>query len=200
MILPALVFATNNAYKVAEIRLQIGHLFQVISLKDAGIVQEIPEPFDTLRENASEKSRVISELTGGDCFSEDTGLEVDALNGAPGVKSARYAGENADSEQNITKLLDALQGETNRKARFHTVISLRLQGQEYFFEGICNGTILTGKTGNGGFGYDPVFMPEGFENSFAELSLAQKAAISHRGLAVAKLLAFLNQKMDKTEE
>jgi XTP/dITP diphosphohydrolase len=186
-----LIFATNNAHKVAEIQAAIPAGIQVLSLRQAGIVQDIPEPHDTLEANASEKSGVILALTGKDCFSEDTGLEVAALHGAPGVRSARYAGEQASFADNVALLLQNLHGQADRKARFRTVISLRWQGEEYFFEGICNGHITTETQGDGGFGYDPVFVPDGDTRSFAEMTLAEKNQYSHRAKAVAQLFQFL---------
>jgi len=188
---PKLIFATNNAHKVEEIQAAIGHQLEVISLKQAGIDIDIPEPHPTLEANASEKSNTIHRLTGGDCFSEDTGLEVEALNGEPGVKSARYAGEDRSFSNNIEKLLYRLQGQTHRKARFRTVISLIMDGKERLFEGICDGYILTQPTGKQGFGYDPVFAPEGDTRSFAEMNMEEKNHYSHRRRAADKLVAFL---------
>jgi len=188
---PKLIFATNNAHKVEEIQAAIGHQLEVISLKQAGIDIDIPEPHPTLEANASEKSGAIHQLTGGDCFSEDTGLEVEALNGEPGVKSARYAGEDRSFSNNIEKLLYKLQGQTNRKARFRTVISLIMDGKEHLFEGVCEGHILSSPTGNQGFGYDPVFAPEGDTRSFAEMNMEEKNYYSHRRRAADKLVAFL---------
>jgi XTP/dITP diphosphohydrolase len=189
----SLIFATNNRHKVEEIQAAIGHMLRVVSLKEAGIEKDIPEPFDTLEENAREKSRVIHELTGQNCFSEDTGLEVEALNGEPGVKSARYAGEDKDFNANMVKLLSRLGATTNRRARFRTVISLIWQGKEYLFEGICPGTILTEPRGQQGFGYDPVFVPDGSDRSFAEMTLEEKNRFSHRKKAADKLVLFLQQ-------
>ena len=188
---PTLIFATNNAHKVEEIQAAIGDQLEVLSLNQAGIDIDIPEPHATLEANASEKSATIHRLTGGDCFSEDTGLEVAALNGEPGVKSARYAGDGRDFHGNIQKLLHNLEGQANRKARFRTVISLILDGQEHLFEGICEGQILTTPAGEKGFGYDPVFTPEGATRSFAEMSLEEKNLYSHRRRAADKLVAFL---------
>ncbi len=188
-----IIFATNNANKVAEIQAAIGDKIEVISLKQAGIDIDIPEPHDTLEANAEEKSRTIHRLTGDHCFSEDTGLEVDALNGEPGVKSARYAGEDKAFDKNIEKLLINLQSKTNRKARFRTVISLIWQEQEYLFEGICPGTIIPDQRGNAGFGYDPVFVPEGSSRTFAEMTLEEKNGFSHRKKAADKLVGFLKQ-------
>jgi XTP/dITP diphosphohydrolase len=186
-----LLFATNNAHKVAEIQPLVPASIRVISLKDAGIDREIPEPYDTLEENAREKSRVILQLSGKDCFSEDTGLEVEALEGAPGVRSARYSGENATHEENINLLLKNMDGIKNRKARFRTVISLQWQGKEYQFEGICEGEIITERSGDQGFGYDPVFVPDGAAKTFGQMNKEEKAQYSHRAKAVGKLVAFL---------
>jgi len=188
-----LVFATNNANKVEEIQAAIGNKIQVISLKQAGIDIDIPEPHDTLEANATEKSRTIQKLTGGNCFSEDTGLEVDALNGEPGVKSARYAGEDKAFDKNIDKLLTKLGNNNHRTARFRTVISLLWQGKEFLFEGICEGTIIQEKKGNQGFGYDPVFVPAGSTRTFAEMTMEEKGHYSHRKKAADKLVSFLQQ-------
>ncbi|MBO9565109.1 MAG: RdgB/HAM1 family non-canonical purine NTP pyrophosphatase [Niastella sp.] len=188
-----LIFATNNAHKVQEIQAAIGHKLTVISLKAAGIDIDIPEPYDTLEANATQKSRTIQQLTGKNCFSEDTGLEVDALNGEPGVKSARYAGEDKAFDKNIEKLLGKLGDNPQRTARFRTVISLVWGDQEYLFEGICEGTIIHDKRGAGGFGYDPVFVPEGSTRTFAEMTLEEKGQYSHRKKAADKLVSFLQQ-------
>lgn len=188
-----LIFATNNAHKVAEIQAAIGDQLEVISLQQAGIAIDIPEPYDTLQENASTKSRTIHELTGQNCFSEDTGLEVAALNGEPGVKSARYAGEDKAFSKNIDKLLTKLDNHSDRSARFRTVISLVWDQQEYLFEGICEGSILRHRTGEGGFGYDPVFVPAGSTRSFAEMTMEEKNGFSHRKKAAVKLVAFLQE-------
>ena len=193
-----LIFATNNQHKVGEIQSAIGKLIEVISLKEAGIHIEIPEPHDPLEENASEKSRVIHELTGMACFSEDTGLEADSLNGEPGVKSARYAGEDKAFDKNIDKLLSRLGNNNNRKARFRTVISLILNKKEYFFEGICEGEISNVRKGDKGFGYDPVFIPAGSDKSFAEMSMEEKNKFSHRKKAVDKMIEFLQMQFHTT--
>ncbi|THU39795.1 RdgB/HAM1 family non-canonical purine NTP pyrophosphatase [Niastella caeni] len=193
-----LIFATNNQHKVEEIQAAIGNDLEIISLKQAGIDIDIPEPHDTLEANASEKSRTIHQLTGQHCFSEDTGLEVEALNGEPGVKSARYAGEDKTFDKNIDKLLTRLGNGENRKARFRTVISLIWQGKEWLFEGICEGTIAKERHGAGGFGYDPVFMPAGSNRSFAEMTMAEKNALSHRKKAADKLVLFLQQQVIET--
>jgi XTP/dITP diphosphohydrolase len=188
-----LIFATNNEHKVDEVRSILGEKFDIISLKEAGINIDIPEPHDTLEANASEKSKVIYELRGTDCFSEDTGLEVYALAGEPGVKSARYAGEGRSFDANIEKLLSNLAGKPDRRARFRAVISLLIDGKETQFEGICEGSIIEEKRGKGGFGYDPVFVPEGSVKTFAEMGMEEKAIFSHRAKATEKLVAFLNK-------
>jgi XTP/dITP diphosphohydrolase len=190
-----LIFATNNQHKVQEIQAAIGQHLEVISLKQAGIDIDIPEPHDTLEANASEKSRTIHQLTGLSCFSEDTGLEVEALNGEPGVKSARYAGEDKAFDKNIEKLLTKLGDAANRKARFRTVISLIWEGQEWLFEGICDGTITPAPSGTEGFGYDPVFAPLGSDRTFAEMTMAEKNEISHRKKAADKLILFLQNQV-----
>jgi XTP/dITP diphosphohydrolase len=187
-----LIFATNNQHKVEEIRHAIHSNFELLTLKEAGINIDIPEPHDTLEENATEKSKTIYNLTNTSCFSEDTGLEVAALNGEPGVKSARYAGEDKSFDKNIDKLLENLKGKQDTRARFRTVISLILDGQETQFEGICNGKIIPERRGNHGFGYDPVFVPDGSKKTFAEMELAEKDLYSHRAKATQKLVAFLN--------
>lgn len=187
-----LIFATNNQHKIDELRSLISQEFEILPLKEAGIFTDIPEPYDTLEANASAKSRTIHEMTGLDCFSEDTGLEVEALNGEPGVKSARYAGERRSFDANIDKLLTNLAGKTSRKARFRTVISLLINGQETLLEGICNGQITEERRGEQGFGYDPVFIPEGSDRTFAEMTMAEKGRFSHRARATEKLVAFLN--------
>ena len=189
-----LVFATNNQHKVEEIRAVIENKLQIITLKEAGITIDIPEPYDTLEENAAGKSRAIFEMTGINCFSEDTGLEVWALNGEPGVKSARYASmSNIQSfDANIEKLLSNLADKPDRTARFRTVISLLIAGKETLFEGICEGKIVGQKRGSQGFGYDPVFIPEGSTKTFGEMEMNEKNQYSHRKKATEKLVAFLN--------
>jgi XTP/dITP diphosphohydrolase len=186
-----LVFATNNENKVKEIRAVLGDAFSIITLQEAGIDIDIPEPHDTLEANATEKSVTINNLTGKNCFSEDTGLEIAALNGAPGVLSARYAGEQKLSEDNITKVLQELDGVSNRHAQFRTIISLILDGKEYQFEGICPGVILTARKGGKGFGYDPIFVPDGAVKAFAEMDMTEKNQYSHRAKAFHKLVNFL---------
>lgn len=193
-----LIFATNNAHKVEEIQAAIGDQIRVISLQEAGINVDIPEPHDTLEENATEKSRTIRQLTGENCFSEDTGLEVEALQGEPGVKSARYAGEDKSFDKNIEKLLTKLGNHLNRRARFRTVISLMWEGREYLFEGICEGAIIGEKRGTAGFGYDPVFVPEGSTRTFAEMSLEEKGEYSHRKKAATKLVSFLQSMVQQS--
>lgn len=188
-----LIFATNNQHKADEINSILGNEFKIITLKQAGIDIDIPEPHNTLEENASEKSQVIYNMTGEDCFSEDTGLEVESLNGEPGVKSARYAGENRSFDNNIDKLLLSLKNKENRQAQFRTVISLRLKGKEYKFEGICKGSIIAERKGTNGFGYDPVFVPDGSVKTFAEMTMEEKNQFSHRKKAVEKLVDFLGQ-------
>lgn len=186
-----LVFATNNKHKLEEIQAIVGDHFRLLSLHDISCNEEIPEEQDTLEGNASQKAFFIYNKYGYNCFADDTGLEIEALNGEPGVFSARYAGEAKNPEANIDKVLGKLAKIKNRKARFRTVISLVINGTETQFEGIVDGEILNERQGNSGFGYDPVFLPEGFSQSFAEMSLLEKNRISHRGRAVAKLAAFL---------
>lgn len=188
-----LIFATNNQHKVDEIQYIISNKFEVVSLKEAGIDIDIPEPYDTLEENAIEKSSTINRLTNTDCFSEDTGLEVDALNGEPGVKSARYAGDVKDFDKNIEKLLLKLGESQNRKARFRTVISLILNKEQHLFEGVCEGHIICSPKGTNGFGYDSVFIPDGAEQTFAEMTMSEKNDFSHRKKATEKLVLFLNK-------
>jgi XTP/dITP diphosphohydrolase len=188
-----LIFATNNQHKVQEIRNVLGNDFTIITLKEAEIDIDIPEPFDTLEANASEKSGTIFKLTGNNCFSEDTGLFVKALNGQPGVKSARYAGESATFEENIVKLISNMKGIEDRSAFFKTIISLRLDGKEYQFEGICEGSLINAQMGCKGFGYDPVFKPNGSNKTFAQMEMVEKANFSHRRKAMDKLIDFLKK-------
>ncbi len=194
-----LVFATNNIHKVEEIRFVVGDRFRLITLQEAGIDVDIPEPHDTLEANAMEKTRTIYALTGQNCFGEDTGLEVTALNGEPGVKSARYAGDGKSSQKNVEKLLFRLEGHTTRNARFKTVMALIINGKEWLFEGTCEGSINHFPTGEGGFGYDPVFVPEGEKRTFAEMSLNEKTHFSHRSKATNKLVTFLQKLEIKTQ-
>lgn len=188
-----LVFASNNKNKIQEIKHQLPPEIELLSLEDIGCHEEIPETADTIEGNAILKANYVTQNYGYDCFADDTGLEVDALNGAPGVYSARYAGEQKDANDNIDKLLIELDGKTNREARFKTVIALNLNGEQHLFTGIVNGTITTIKAGNEGFGYDPVFKAEGLDVTFAEISLSQKALLSHRGRAVKQLIDFLKR-------
>lgn len=186
-----LIFATNNQHKIAEIRSVIGNDFSIVTLKEAGIDIDIPEPYDTLEANALEKARTIFRMTQQNCFSEDTGLEVTSLNGEPGVKSARYAGDGRNFQQNIDKLLLNLDGKADRRARFRTVIALILNNTETLFEGICEGRIASDQKGLQGFGYDPVFIPDGATKNFAEMSMDEKNLYSHRKKAVEKLIHHL---------
>ena len=189
-----IVFATNNKHKLDEIREILGERFEIVSLKDIGCDVDIPETGNTLEDNALQKAEYIKQHYGMDCFADDTGLEVEALNGAPGVHSARYAeGTDHDSNANMDKLLKELGNNNNRKARFRTVIALLLNGETYQFEGIVNGHIAYEKNGTEGFGYDPIFVPEGYDHSFAELGMDIKNHISHRARAVKKLADFLHQ-------
>jgi XTP/dITP diphosphohydrolase len=188
-----LIFATNNPNKVSEVKAILEGKFIVISLKEAAIEIDIPEPYDTIEENAREKARVVYQLTNQNCFSEDTGLEAEALNGAPGVKSARYAGERRSFENNIDKLLRKLENKNSRKAQFRTVICLILNGKEKIFEGICKGIIIAERRGASGFGYDPVFIPDGSAKTFAEMTMEEKNIFSHRKKAIEKLITFLKK-------
>ena len=190
-----LIFATNNQHKVDEIRFALNSILDIKTLKQAGIDIEIEEPFETLEENAREKCRVIHDLTGANCFAEDTGLEVLALGGAPGVRSARYAGEPPSHQANIDKLITQLKGNNERHARFRTVICLVFEEKEYLFEGICEGRIVEFPQGSNGFGYDPVFIPDGAERTFAEMGLEEKNRYSHRKKAADQLVLFLQHGM-----
>lgn len=186
-----LVFATNNANKLAEVRALIPQ-WEIVGLSDIGCFEDIPETADTLEGNAQLKADFVTQNYGYDCFADDTGLEVTALDGEPGVFSARYSGENATSEKNMQKLLINLKGKSNRKAQFRTVVALNMNTKKFQFEGICEGAILESKTGDSGFGYDPIFLPNGFKKSFAEMNQIEKGAISHRGKAIEKLVQFIN--------
>ena len=192
-----LVFATNNAHKLEEVAAILGDQVELLSLNDIGCQTDIPETAETLEGNALLKSSFIYNNYHLDCFADDTGLEVEALNGAPGVYSARYAGPGHDSEANMDKLLHEMENKKNRKARFRTVIALILNGKEYLFEGIVKGTIIEEKRGDQGFGYDPVFVPEGYDQTFAQLGSSVKNSISHRARAVIKLHDFLLTYSDK---
>jgi XTP/dITP diphosphohydrolase len=194
-----LIFATNNRHKAEEIQQMLPASISVLTLEDVGVDEEIPEQQDTLEGNASDKSRYIYKRLSKNCFADDTGLEVDALEGAPGVYSARYAGSDKDPEANMDKLLEQLKDEDNRRARFRTVISLILDGEELFFEGVVEGHILREKRGDEGFGYDPVFMPEGSSLTFAQMPMATKNRISHRSRAIKKLANYLNQYQNRSQ-
>ena len=189
-----IVFATNNAHKLREVQQTVGDKFEIVSLRECGVVEDIPENEPTLEGNALAKARYIYSRTGLSCFADDTGLEVDALGGEPGVRSARYATDGHDDEANKRLLLERMAGKENRGAQFRTAMALILDGEEYLFEGVVRGEILTKECGDGGFGYDPLFAPEGRSESFAEMSAEEKNAISHRGRAVRKLAEFLNNK------
>ena len=189
-----LVFASNNKNKIKEIQLLIPSTIQILSLEDIACYEDIPETAETIEENAILKANYVSEHYGYNCFADDTGLEVEILNGEPGVYSARYAGEQKDANNNIDKLLLNLQNKSNRSAQFKTVIALNLDGNQNLFTGIIKGKIIEEKIGTNGFGYDPVFIAVGYARTFAELTLEEKASISHRGIAVNKLIRFLKNK------
>ena len=186
------IIASNNAHKVSEIQLLIGFDFTLKTLADIGFTEDIPETGDTLVENALIKARHIYNIYQQNCFADDSGLEIEALDGAPGVYSARYAGEPVNHQKNNEKVLAALLEKSNRNAAFRTVIALIFEGQEFIFEGKVDGKITESLKGSNGFGYDPIFQPNGYEQCFAEMSLSEKTQISHRGIAVAKLAAFIN--------
>jgi XTP/dITP diphosphohydrolase len=186
-----IVFATNNEHKLRELQQILGQQFKLLSLKDIGCDEDIPEESPTIEENSMDKAIYVFDKYSKNCFADDTGLEVEALDGRPGVVSARYAGEEKNMDKNIEKVLGELEGKTNRKARFKTVISLIIDGKKHQFEGIVNGTIIKEKKGEEGFGYDPVFVPDGYNITFAEMEADEKNKISHRGLAVKKLVDFL---------
>ena len=185
-----LVFATNNKNKLKEVQAMLPN-FEVVGLAEIGITEDIEETAKTLEGNAAIKANYVTKKLGLDCFADDTGLEVEALNNAPGVYSARYSGEHHNSEANMQKLLSELQNKTNRNAQFRTAVVLNLNSKQYVFEGICKGEILKEKKGNEGFGYDPIFKPDGFNSSFAEMSMKEKSEISHRGKAIQNLITFL---------
>ena len=186
-----LVFATNNLNKIKEVQSLLPSSIQIISLESIGCLEDIPETANTIEGNAIQKANYITEKYGYDCFADDTGLEVEALHGEPGVDSAHYAGEQRNANDNMNLLLENLQNQSNRNAQFKTVIALNLNGKQHLFTGIVEGKITLEKIGNQGFGYDPIFQPKGFSETFAQLSLAQKGQISHRGLATKQLIAFL---------
>ena len=189
-----LVFASNNKNKIQEIQQLLPSTIEIVSLEDIGCHEEIPETADTIEGNAILKANYVTEKYGYDCFADDTGLEVEALNGAPGVYSARYAGEQRSSEDNMDKLLEVLSDKSNRNAQFKTVITLNIKGKQHLFTSIAQGQITLAKVGSEGFGYDPIFQPEGHEKTFAELSSAVKNQISHRGKATQLLIHFLKNK------
>jgi len=188
-----LIFATHNQHKIKEVQQLVPKGIELLSLSDIDCTQEIPETATSLEGNAKQKADYITKKYGYNCFADDTGLEVNALYGAPGVHSARYASLRNDAELNMQKLLVNLDGESNRKAQFKTVIALNLNGKQYLFEGVSKGEILFEKQGEHGFGYDPIFKPKGFSKSFAEMTLTEKSAVSHRGRAVARLVTFLKE-------
>lgn len=188
-----LVFASNNKNKIQEIQALVPNSIQILSLEEIGCTEDIPETAKTIEGNAILKANYVTEKYGFDCFADDTGLEVDALNGAPGVYSARYAGEQKDANDNMDKLLDELKGKSNRKANFKTVIALNLNGKQNLFTGIIDGKIIEEKIGTNGFGYDPIFVADGFDKTFAELTMEEKSTISHRGIASRKLIDFLKK-------
>ncbi len=186
-----IVFATNNPNKIFEIQSMLPKGIEIISLESIGCHEDIPETCDTIEGNAIQKANYVLEKYGYDCFADDTGLEVEALNSEPGVFSARYAGEQRNADDNMTKLLSNLEDKPNRSARFKTVICLNLNGKQHLFTGLAKGEITKQKSGSGGFGYDPIFQPEGYQHTFAEISLAEKNIISHRGKATQLLIDFL---------
>lgn len=187
-----LIFATNNKHKLKEIQKLLSDKIKLLSLQDISFHEEIPEDYDTLKENALQKARFIYDRYKLNCFADDTGLEIDFLNGAPGVYSARYAGENCSFDDNVNKVLQEMGNTDRRTARFRTVIALIIDQKEYFFDGIIEGEILRERSGKGGFGYDPIFKPIGYKESFAEMGMHKKNEISHRGLAAKELVNFLN--------
>lgn len=189
-----IVFATNNAYKLAEVQAVLGDAYELVTPRMCGVEEEIPENQPTLEGNASEKSHYLRARTGLDCFADDTGLEVEALGGAPGVRSARYASDGHDFEANNRLLLRNLEGAADRRARFRTVISLLVGDEEHLFEGIVEGWIVERASGTEGFGYDPLFVPDGYDRTFAEMTADEKNAVSHRGRAVRKLAEFLRSR------
>jgi len=191
-----LIFATQNKHKIEEIKPGLNPEVDLVDLSDMGFKGEVPETSDTLEGNALEKANFVFKKYSMNTLSDDTGLEVESLNGEPGIFSARYAGESKNSEENIEKLLDKLKGKSNRKARFRTVIALILNNKEYLFEGIAEGEIVENRSGNMGFGYDPVFQPLGYDKTFAEMTLQEKNEISHRARALKKLTDFLNELID----
>ena len=191
-----IVFATNNPNKLAEIRQLMPEGIEILSLKDINCLEELPETSDTLEDNAAQKAYYVYDNYGHNCFSDDTGLEIEVLDGRPGVYSARYAGPECRAEDNIQKILAEMKGEVNRDASFRTIISLVIDGREFQFEGQIEGQIIPEKWGDQGFGYDPIFLPDGYEESFAQMTVEEKNIISHRGLAVKKLIQFLQKELN----
>ena len=187
-----LVFASNNKNKIQEIQALVPNTIQIVSLEEIGCTEDIPETADTIEGNAILKANYVTEKYGYDCFADDTGLEIEVLNNEPGVYSARYAGEQKNADDNMNLVLLKLASQTNRKAQFKTIIALNINNQQHLFEGIVKGEITVEKSGNMGFGYDPIFQPEGFSTTFAEMTMEQKSVISHRGIAVQKLINFLS--------
>lgn len=190
-----IVFATNNPNKIKEVQAMLPDTIEIISLSDIGCHEDIPETMPTIEGNAMQKANYIKEKYGYDCFADDTGLEVEALYGAPGVYSARYAGPEKDADQNIDKLLDALKDKEKRNAQFKTVIALHINNTTQIFSGICKGEITKHRMGENGFGYDPIFLPNDYSKTFAELTLTIKNEIGHRGKSIKKLIAFLNKQL-----
>ena len=188
-----ILFATNNAHKLTEVQAVLGDRYTLVTPRDCGVTEEIPETQPTLEGNALQKARYLHERTGLDCFADDTGLEVEALGGAPGVHSARYATDGHDFAANNRLLLQNLAGKENRRARFRTVVALILGGREYLFEGVIEGQIIDRETGHEGFGYDPLFRPDGYDRTFAQMTTEEKNAVSHRARAVRRLAAFLHE-------
>lgn len=190
------IFATGNAHKLEEVRGILPDFIEVLSLKEVNYLKEIPEPYETIEENAVHKAQVVFDYFGKNCFAEDTGLEVEALNGAPGVYSARYAGDECSAERNVELLMSNMSSKQNRSARFKTVSALIIEGEVYTFEGIVNGIISRELRGNGGFGYDPVFIPNSFSQTYAEMDIQTKNRISHRSLSINKLCNFIHEKFN----
>lgn len=187
-----LLFATNNAHKLAEVKAALGPAYKLLTPRDCGVTEEIPEEQPTLEGNAIQKAQYLLDRTGRDCFADDTGLEVEALGGAPGVHSARYATDGHDFAANTRLLLKNLEGKSSRRARFRTVIALLMNGEQHLFEGVVEGRIIDHEAGHEGFGYDPLFLPDGYDRTFAQMTPDEKNQISHRGRAVAKLAAYLH--------
>lgn len=190
-----IVFATNNPNKLAEIRQLMPEGIEVLSLKDVNCLEELPETSDTLEDNAAQKAFYVFDNYGHNCFADDTGLEIEALDGRPGVYSARYAGEDCNAEDNMQKVLKEMKGEFNRDASFRTIVSLVIDGEEFSFEGEVEGQIIPEKWGEKGFGYDPIFLADGYKKSFAQMTMEEKGAISHRGQSVKKLIQFLEKRV-----